>query len=76
MEVGDDTCDITVTARGGPVTWSVVSAQGVTASGGGTLPKNGRTTVTATREGLCDSGGSGTVTFSPSGTATVTWKCL
>ncbi|REE95812.1 sigma-70 family RNA polymerase sigma factor [Thermomonospora umbrina] len=72
---GSRSCSFTVSARGGPVRWSVRSAQGVVASGGGTLAGGASAQVTATREGACTESGSGSVRLSPNGTAVVTWAC-
>jgi RNA polymerase sigma factor (sigma-70 family) len=75
IPVGADSCSITVAARGGTVRWSVQGRSGVMAGGGGTLAAGRSTTVTATRTGPCRKSGSGTVSFSPNGTATVSWTC-
>ncbi|MQY06513.1 RNA polymerase sigma factor [Actinomadura macrotermitis] len=75
---GATTCGITVRAVGGPVTWAVTGAAGVTASGGGRLRAGGTAAVTAARSVDCSAdaqGGSGTVTFSPGGSAEVFWTC-
>ncbi|MEU9023799.1 sigma-70 family RNA polymerase sigma factor [Actinomadura sp. NPDC048394] len=71
---GEGSCDISVTAVGGPVTWSVTGASGVSASGGGTLASGatGKAHVTGT---CTPPGGTGTVYFSPSGTGSVTLTC-
>ncbi|MFF5260590.1 RNA polymerase sigma factor [Actinomadura viridis] len=71
---GERSCGIVVQAVGGPVTWAVTGANGVSASGGGTLGAGRSTTVTATRSDDCDRGG-GSVSFAPGGSATVTWTC-
>ncbi|MBW8486423.1 RNA polymerase sigma factor [Actinomadura parmotrematis] len=72
---GDGGCTVTVSARGGPVTWSVTGTTGgVSASGGGTLAAGQSASVTATVD--CSGGsGSGSVTFSPNGSAPVSWTC-
>jgi RNA polymerase sigma factor (sigma-70 family) len=77
MDIGDDSCSITVTAQGGPVTWSVRSADsGLSASGGGKLKKGESTTIEVHRDSPCPGSGSGLVGFSPGGSATVTWTCV
>jgi hypothetical protein len=70
-------CLIQLTARGGPVSWRVTGTNGVDAApGSGTLKKGETTAVIARRPDTCTGdGGSGSVSFSPNGTATVTWTC-
>lgn len=75
-------CPVSITARGGTVTWQASGSGFVSASGGGTLRDGETDTVTATidREAACsDRPGrdveSGTVVFTPGGSATVTWDC-
>jgi hypothetical protein len=77
MPSGTRRCTITVTAVDGPVTWSVrgTSRAELWASGGGALRVGQSTWVTVTHSGRCQGTGSGTVTFSPSGTASVRWVC-
>jgi RNA polymerase sigma factor (sigma-70 family) len=75
MSVNDDSCSITITAVGGPVHWSVVNSAGVSASGSDTLGKGQSTTVTAYKPSPC-TGTSGTVSFSPNGTASVSYTCI
>jgi RNA polymerase sigma factor (sigma-70 family) len=75
ISMSEDSCGITITAVGGPVHWSVISAAGVSASGGGTLGKGQSTTVTASKPSPCTDSGSGTVSFSPNGSAAVTYSC-
>lgn len=72
-----DSCAITLTARGGRVRWSVISARGVSAGGGGTLEAGASASVTAGRPQCSqqDRGGQGQVYFSPTGVATVSWTC-
>lgn len=70
-----DRCDIHITAVGGPVTWQVTNADGVSASGHGTLQSGQTANVTASKPTPCDTSGTGTVSFSPSGTATVQYTC-
>lgn len=71
-------CAITVRAVGGRVTWSVTGTSGgVAAGGGGTLASGGTATVTATAGSCGEAGGaqSGSVQFSPGGSASVGWTC-
>ncbi|SEG56766.1 RNA polymerase sigma factor, sigma-70 family [Thermomonospora echinospora] len=75
IPAGASSCTITVSARGGPVRWSVVGRSGVVAVGGGILSTGRSATVRATRLGRCTESGSGSVSFSPNGTASVTWTC-
>ncbi|MFC5185095.1 sigma-70 family RNA polymerase sigma factor [Actinomadura harenae] len=67
-------CPVTVVAIGGPVTWSVGAASPLSASGGGTLHAGGtgHATITLT---ACDASGSGTVSFTPGGSVSVSWTC-
>lgn len=76
MAANDDTCTITLTASGGPVHWAVTGTTGgVSASGGDTtLVKGQSTKVTVSKPDPC-SGTSGSVSFSPNGTATVHYSC-
>jgi RNA polymerase sigma factor (sigma-70 family) len=71
------TCLIQLTAQGGPVSWRVTGTNGVDAApGSGTLKRGQSTAVIAHRGDTCTgNGGSGSVSFSPNGTATVTWTC-
>ena len=77
------TCPIRLTAVGGPVRWSVASVRSsggrISASGGGTLPAGRSTTITVTVRStvMCymSGGGTGSVSFSPGGTATVSYTC-
>ncbi|MBC6460390.1 hypothetical protein HKK72_21240 [Actinomadura sp. HBU206391] len=72
-------CQLTITAQGGNVNWSVTGASGgVGASGGGPLKNGQSTTITAVTP--CEPGDSddhsGSVTFSPGGvSAPVSWDC-
>ncbi|MEU5993646.1 hypothetical protein ABZ806_32145 [Spirillospora sp. NPDC047418] len=76
-------CYIRLTAVGGPVRWSVSSVRDragrVSADGGGTLAagRSASVAVTVRPTVLCYIGGrgTGTVTFEPGGTATVTYTC-
>ncbi|WP_165950356.1 hypothetical protein [Actinomadura sp. GC306] len=76
-------CTIRLKATGGPVKWSVADVRSedarIGAEGGGKLAK-GRSVsveVTVRPRVLCfvDGSGSGTVSFAPGGTATVTYTC-
>jgi RNA polymerase sigma factor (sigma-70 family) len=71
-------CSITVTAQGGPVSWSVTGTSGnVSAGGSGSLSAGETAYVTASHDqgGIFCSGGSGSVSFSSGATASVTWSC-
>ncbi|GLY86216.1 RNA polymerase sigma factor [Actinoallomurus iriomotensis] len=70
-------CSVTVTAKGGPVTWSVTGTSGsINASGGGSLSAGGHASVTVTRtDSFCFGSGSGSVTFDSGASASVTWSC-
>jgi RNA polymerase sigma factor (sigma-70 family) len=75
---GQRSCTVTVTASGGPVSWQVTGTSGgVGASGGGTLAAGASTGVRVTRGscGLLQTGGNGAVSFSPNGSAGVSWSC-
>ncbi|TDE17853.1 hypothetical protein [Actinomadura sp. 6K520] len=76
-------CTIRLKAAGGPVKWSVAAVRSedarISAEGGGKLAK-GRSAsveVTVRPRVLCfvDGSGTGTVSFAPGGTATVTYTC-
>ncbi|WP_067824253.1 hypothetical protein [Actinomadura kijaniata] len=74
------TCRITLTARGGPVRWSVSSVSGrVSASGGGRLgggdSASVRVTVWPSVRCYVGGRGSGAVRFSPGGTARISYTC-
>jgi RNA polymerase sigma factor (sigma-70 family) len=76
MQSNPKSCPITVTANGGPVKWSVTGSSGsLSASGGGELSAGQSAKVTVSRQGWCFGQGSGSVSFSPSGVATVSWDC-
>ncbi|MEV5572374.1 sigma-70 family RNA polymerase sigma factor [Spirillospora sp. NPDC052269] len=67
-------CEITVTATGGSVTWRVVGvSNGLSASGGGTLSPGQSATVHVRRESMCLGSRTGQVAFSPSGVAAVSF---
>jgi RNA polymerase sigma factor (sigma-70 family) len=72
-------CTITLTAQGGSVNWRVTgtSDRAFSASGSGTLAAGQSTgvTVTVSRGGICFGGGSGSVSFSPGGSASVSYSC-
>jgi RNA polymerase sigma factor (sigma-70 family) len=78
MGSGRRSCTITVTAVGGSVTWQVTgtSGTGLRASGSGTLGAGQSAGVTVSRDGgICIGQGSGSVSFSPNGTASVSYTC-
>lgn len=78
MSSGNRSCTITITASGGPVSWRVTgTSSNVSASGSGTLAAGQSAGVRVTRDscGLLQTGGSGSVSFSPSGSAGVSWSC-
>ncbi|MEU8800876.1 hypothetical protein [Spirillospora sp. NPDC048819] len=76
-------CRIRLTARGGAVKWSVSSVRSgdarISADGSGRLAagRSASVAVTVRPKVLCflDGSGSGTVSFAPGGTATVTYTC-
>ncbi|MFB4318163.1 hypothetical protein [Actinomadura sp. 21ATH] len=74
-------CTVRLTARGGPVRWSVSSVDGlgVSASGGGSLAKGRTATVTVrVRPSIgcyARGGGTGSVSFAPGGSAAVSFTC-
>ncbi|MDL4820155.1 hypothetical protein [Actinomadura opuntiae] len=76
-------CPVRLTAVGGTVHWAVTSVRSrggrVSASGGGTLSAGRSTTVNVVVRPsvLCyvGGGGGGSVSFSPGGTATVSYTC-
>jgi DNA-directed RNA polymerase specialized sigma24 family protein len=76
-------CPVRLTAVGGTVRWAVASVRSrggrVSASGGGTLKAGRSATVTVVVRPtvLCyiGGGGGGSVSFSPGGTATVSYTC-
>lgn len=74
---GADRCSATVTANGGPVSWSVTGTSGnVSAGGSGTLKAGQTAYVPVTRHELvCLGGGRGSVSFSSGAQAPVTWDC-
>jgi RNA polymerase sigma factor (sigma-70 family) len=79
MRLEKSECSFKITARDGQVTWTVTGTDGVDAvtPDHGVLAKGRSATVVASRTDTCkDGSGSGTVSFSPAGTATITWHCL
>lgn len=71
-------CTVTITARGGTVSWSAAGSGFVTASGSGVLRDGESDSVRATidRDTACGDGQeSGAVTFTPGGAAPVSWSC-
>jgi RNA polymerase sigma factor (sigma-70 family) len=74
---GTYSCWITVTAQGGPVDWRVTGTSGnISASGSGSLDSGEQDRVRVTRhDSICLNGGSGSVSFSPRGWASITWSC-
>jgi hypothetical protein len=75
IDLGETSCNFTIKAVGGAVQWQVKSTSGVSASGGGTLKSGQSTTVKATKPSPCDNSGTGTVSFSPNGTASIPFTC-
>ncbi len=79
INIGQNSCDLDITAQGGTVHWAVTGTDpGLAATGtsNGTLAKGQTTQVTISHTDNCTSDGSGRVSFSPGGGATVEWKCL
>lgn len=74
---GSRTCTVTVSAQGGPVSWSVTGVHGgISASGGGSLAAGQSTGVTVTRSAtICIGNGSGSVSFSSGASASVNYYC-
>jgi RNA polymerase sigma factor (sigma-70 family) len=70
-------CSVTLSARGGPVSWSVTGTSGsISAGGGGSLSAGESASVTVSRhDSFCINSGSGSVSFSSGATASVTWSC-
>jgi RNA polymerase sigma factor (sigma-70 family) len=75
IDFGEDSCNFTIRAVGGAVQWQVTSATGVSSSGSGTLKSGQSTTLKATKPSPCDDG-TGTVSFSPNGTASIPIDCV
>jgi hypothetical protein len=71
-------CSVTVTARGGSVHWSISGTSGaIRAAGSGDLSAghSAYVTVSRTYQGICITGGSGSVRFSSGASAGVQWSC-
>jgi RNA polymerase sigma factor (sigma-70 family) len=70
-------CSVTVTANGGPVSWSVTGTSGsISADGSGTLQDGQAAYVTVTRHDIiCLGGGSGSVSFDSGAQASIRWDC-
>ncbi|MFA1538309.1 RNA polymerase sigma factor [Actinomadura monticuli] len=68
-------CAIQVRAAGGTVNWSASAAAPLSTGGGGRLAEGRTATATVTLSGDCEGSGSGTVSFSPNGGASVSWTC-
>jgi RNA polymerase sigma factor (sigma-70 family) len=73
-------CFVSITARGGTVTWSASGSGLVSAAGSGTLRDGETNSVRASvdRSEACDhgeDGGTGAVVFTPGGSAPVSWEC-
>ncbi|MUN38557.1 sigma-70 family RNA polymerase sigma factor [Actinomadura litoris] len=71
-------CTVTLTASGGPVNWHVASHSPFlsVSPGGGRVPAGGSRPVTVTLNGGCPpGGGTGSVSFSPGGAASITLTC-
>jgi len=77
IDAGDSTCTFTIKAVGGSVTWRITGTSGVSASDHGTLKSGQTAPVTATKPSSCAAGdsGTGTVSFSPNGTASIPYTC-
>jgi RNA polymerase sigma factor (sigma-70 family) len=75
IDANDSTCTFTIKAVGGTVHWQITGASGVSASGNGTLTSGHTATVTATKPSPCTDSDTGTVSFSPSGTASIPYTC-
>jgi RNA polymerase sigma factor (sigma-70 family) len=73
----EKTCLIHLTAQGGPVNWRITGTNGVDAAPrSGTLKRGQTTEVIVGRPDTCTGdGGTGSVSFSPNGTAEITWTC-
>lgn len=69
-------CTVKVTAKNASVQWRVTGASdGLVAGGSGTLAAGHSTSVSVSHAACFGLGGSGTVSFSPGGSATVNWTC-
>lgn len=77
MAVGQAQCTVTIAARGGSVSWKVTGTSGVTATPtSGQLATGGTAQVIVTRSVTCTKDGTGSVTFTPGGSAQVSWSCV
>jgi RNA polymerase sigma factor (sigma-70 family) len=73
---GDGTCSVTLKANGGAVSWSASGPAYLSFSPtSGKLAKGGTVTVTVTKTGNQCPTTSTTASFSPGGSAKVTWTC-
>jgi hypothetical protein len=74
---GSRSCTVTVSAQGGPASWSVTGVRGgISASGGGSLAAGQSAGVRVTRNAtFCIGSGSGSVSFSSGASASVNWHC-
>jgi RNA polymerase sigma factor (sigma-70 family) len=73
-------CFVSITAKGGDVTWSAAGSGFVSANGNGTLSDGESVSIRATidRDSACgggQDGGTGAVVFTPGGSAPVSWTC-
>ncbi|MFI0351296.1 sigma-70 family RNA polymerase sigma factor [Actinomadura sp. 9N407] len=74
IAAGSD-CTISISARGGPVTWTASAGGGLSVSPSGGRLASGASTGVSVTAPACGSSGSGGVSFSPGGTASVSWTC-
>lgn len=77
MGRGEGSCSVTVRALGGPVSWRVTDTSGkIRAHGGGSLNAGESRSVQVDRTGKwCLGTDEGSVSFSPGGSASVSWIC-
>ncbi|MCO5998962.1 RNA polymerase sigma factor [Actinoallomurus rhizosphaericola] len=68
------TCQITLYADGGPVTWAVVDTYRVSTGGSGNLAAGTSTSLSVSRGDRCGRG-QGSVTFSSGAVAYISWRC-
>jgi hypothetical protein len=70
-----ESCTVTITAVGGPVSWQVVGTSGeLSAAGSGRLAAGQSAGVKVSRtNGLCFGERKGSVSFSPNGAASVSY---
>lgn len=71
----DRSCSVQVSAAGGPVDWRVTGTSGELSAGGGGHLSAGETAMVQVRRtnGLCFGTRSGSVSFSPGGSASVSY---